>query len=1547
VIHVADIHVPFLKQHLDVPAAEERYEQFVHAIDGLVDAVRSAPKEQRDVTVAVVVGDVLDCRHTANAATVALVHRLIEGLARSVPVYVTAGNHDLLLDHDGREGQEDDLLGVLLAPLARRLPVAYLDATGVYGTPGSGAVFGLLHIRDAMEPGNCSGDTRDAADIPFHAICETGGGRKEDTRIFLFHGRVSGYRSTPSVGGGGSEPAAAVPNVVMAAKRCGYHLCLLGDVHTMQLHNCRHAAPPEGTVAGAGFATKAVVCAGQFEFSSGEGVDIPWAYSGSLTQLNAGERVFPHGFLEWDLTARRACAYHVANPFGILYASAPPLRFHNLTTPVAEAGASEPLGVRETQDISWMPTRVAIRAVGGADPSTLVEELKRSLPRMVVHKASRSVVVANNGEGGGGGGGGSDDPSGNAASSAAVNLSTSLTARPPSSTVVDLSVFGRADAWVDFARERVRGTPDESSSSVADWSEWLHTPERLRVPFPPSQPEDGLLTLPPSIVSKVQERNAKIAKKCADLAERRGSGSGGDGRHHFFSLERLRWSWLLCYGPDNHFDFTAAHRRVALLAAPNGYGKSSMLEILCIALYGQPMASRGGKTSLTDALTRDGSPPATKAGRTSTCSVDITIPSSSSSREREEESFRVTRTFSLGPGGKKLTSTARVSKIVPPGRVTLITVKDGTSAVNAWVAANLGTLQGFLLCALLSQNSDADFFAMRPAEQKGLLDDALALDVTRTMTEVLKEARLAHGAVLDALDTVLESQERTARQAVDREMPRGSSTAALESHELDVDRVIEELRRERQETAAAFVGVRASIAEKQNLVDTLGRRVASLRSVYCPCAISEEEEEEEEPSFEEKDEAVARSYLRRSAAWNADDDATFRSWKEQVENAMTSDGRRSVRVEDVLEEMWTALEKRRNEATRAEVRCVSFPSQRDAYDEDDSSSTIRDKEDRLAELVAERGEEEDEGEEEGEKRTDRDGVERLLSAAKGAVAEKKRAKGVLREAEESRERVVRDLGVYTVIGGGGEVERFFGLEDAERTWSATRKARLQWRKRRDELCRTFPASGYVESDDEQGQKVKKKRDEAARALVTVAREYLFVQKTRRQLEEKLAKDGRSEEKEDGGPYDDSCWACNARREVAADTAKMKFVRERLAEVDEEAERLRHVLGGPEVDVERLISATETWLSEWLSLADKDVEEEWRRKEMCAAQWMLKETEDAVRSAAEALEAVSVRATETRATFEAAEAEVEAREVRHEIRALKRALAVHRDRARHAELEEAAARAREMCRDFRAFRDRAMARFSSPSHEEDDAAGCDAVRRLELWVAWATRRLRGLEEEIATLRRSEAKYHEENDAALVTLSRASVARDAYTEWRASRAHWKNARDGWEARKKGIERLAAVMDGFTAWVYRHRALPAIEAEVDSLLATMNLGSVPFRGHIAQEDGGDLGWTLGGAPIAKCSGMQRFVVSLAMRVALCQLGACSVRCSQLVIDEGFAALDSRNIASVPEFLHEAILDAGRYVSVLLVSHLDGVRDAADVAARITTTTGGYSLLRFGGAF
>lgn len=224
--------------------------------------------------------------------------------------------------------------------------------------------------------------------------------------------------------------------------------------------------------------------------------------------------------------------------------------------------------------------------------------------------------------------------------------------------------------------------------------------------------------------------------------------------------------------------------------------------------------------------------------------------------------------------------------------------------------------------------------------------------------------------------------------------------------------------------------------------------------------------------------------------------------------------------------------------------------------------------------------------------------------------------------------------------------------------------------------------------------------------------------------------------------------------------------------------------------------------------------------------------------------------------------------------------------------------------------------------------------------------RDVERAIADMHREEARARA-----------AAEERARGEEFSATYGAWTAYRDALDARRCSLVDLLRAMEGFVAWVYARRALPAIQDEVNALLAPLagGEGGLVLRGscgglegdnstaaaaeqqqHQQQQSasfptGGNLEWTLNGTPLTKCSGMQRFAAALAMRLALSRLGACNVTCTHLLIDEGFGALDSHHITAVPDFLHTCILASGRFASVLLVSHLEGVREAADVVIPI----------------
>ena len=136
---------------------------------------------------------------------------------------------------------------------------------------------------------------------------------------------------------------------------------------------------------------------------------------------------------------------------------------------------------------------------------------------------------------------------------------------------------------------------------------------------------------------------------------------------------------------------------------------------------------------------------------------------------------------------------------------------------------------------------------------------------------------------------------------------------------------------------------------------------------------------------------------------------------------------------------------------------------------------------------------------------------------------------------------------------------------------------------------------------------------------------------------------------------------------------------------------------------------------------------------------------------------------------------------------------------------------------------------------------------------------------------------------------------------------------------------------------KALPMIEGEVNNILAQI----VDF-GMQLEIDGkninaylvyGDQRWSL-----EMCSGMERFISGLAIRVAL--INVCNLpRPNFLVIDEGFGTLDSENLQSL--FMLFTYLKT-QFDFVIVISHIDSMRDVVDNLIEIKKVEG-FSHVKF----
>ena len=136
---------------------------------------------------------------------------------------------------------------------------------------------------------------------------------------------------------------------------------------------------------------------------------------------------------------------------------------------------------------------------------------------------------------------------------------------------------------------------------------------------------------------------------------------------------------------------------------------------------------------------------------------------------------------------------------------------------------------------------------------------------------------------------------------------------------------------------------------------------------------------------------------------------------------------------------------------------------------------------------------------------------------------------------------------------------------------------------------------------------------------------------------------------------------------------------------------------------------------------------------------------------------------------------------------------------------------------------------------------------------------------------------------------------------------------------------------------KSLPMIEGEVNNIL-----GQIVDFGMQLEIDGkninaylvyGDQRWSL-----EMCSGMERFISGLAIRVAL--INVCNLpRPNFLVIDEGFGTLDSENLQSL--FMLFTYLKT-QFDFVMVISHIDSMRDVVDGLIEIKKVNG-FSNVKF----
>ena len=1375
VVHIADLHLRLGNPEV---ARITEYRAVMHA---LLDQVAELPAVRAGRAVMVIAGDVAHSKGRLESPGGTLFFEWMNRARRLLPVLLICGNHDF------RQEAPDvpDMIELFTAPYAAAdaddnaqcHAVHYLRDTGLYHFRNVG--FGVVSVKDTLRATSAAGVVDALPPFPPAATLLAQPGVTH--AVALFHGTIA-QSALPS---GRAADAVMRGYPLEWISGAGYPIIMLGDNHKQQVHA---AAPPH---------------------------HVAWGYPGSLVQQDFGEPVSGHGYILWDLAARAGAARDVPNPCAAV------------TVRVDHDGdkcwacldpRAPPVPLEDAVRAGVVPPTARLRVQGSeADAVAVVARMRAALSGtdtspVVVRPASIKVSPPLP----------SPPPTGTADARDAAETSPAGDGGP---TLLQLSDLTRPEQWEAY----LGALADDGDEQLADLTairEWLHAPARMAVPVPPELP--GLL--PETARAAAQARNDRL-RPLLDRYEAEAH-RVSDAPRTAVTLRYLEWDNLMCYGARNHFDFDALDGRVALLNGANASGKSAFLDVLFIALFGEPTAQRRDFTgdAMTVKIIYDNKPD----GDSAHALLRLTVEG--------EGDFELHRSFTAGARGgtvqPKVTAVYRLPDGGDTGSKTV--VAEGAVTVRAWVHARVGRPEELLMSTVLSQHDHASFFFHKPDDQRQVLERALRMEAITAYEKVLDEAVNAHRYVLADVT----AYHRGAADSV------AAILAGLHAGDAEVDvTAADDVDTCARAVEEALDASRAALQEaEEGALSELEARAAVLRRY----ADVDTEHLVDSPSWDEASPArVQDDLLVELATLDADRERALvlRGQLEQRRRALLAcqgagdedEMEGDADDDDIEHDDQKSVDTLR--AHLARLRALPQPPALSSLDEQtDASGEISEDEDTegggsvdaLAVLWTRYG---TLGRAEMRLESERAAALRALAGSRPAhgaaavAAWRRRWRGWTElKARVPRLPAAELRAALDARGEATEAEDAVGRQEAELRVLAAVDLNPECA-----ACRRQPMW---------------ERREAAQAKLEIAQRRL--QAARGAMEQRAA-----------------AWrSAGMPQPLDQDTDITSLLEARL-EYDAQADAMR---------AERAAWIEAAEQAKALSTVDAALGRCRRRRARVGLAWQrawglqVREAEDALRGA-------------------------ERRARRNEWAALRA------DEAAAAGLLDRVASA-----GGRAAR--ALASLESHLHAAQHRVGAlrTRVARLQA-VVGALRRKQGV---------------------LQGVQAAMAALQARTE------RLKVLR----ARFLGNEVDAP---GFKTFVYERRVLPLLEREANTFLA----GVDAFRLRIRLK-GARLIFMLddrGCTPtLDHASGYQRFVTGLAMRVALARVGAVGRCVRHLFLDEGFVACDADNLQKTSDMLQD-LMALGGYRSMLLMSHLDVIRDAVGTRITIRRNPGdACSLLQWG---
>lgn len=709
ICHISDIHIR--------PGTESknckysRFDEYISVFQRICHFLENNLCKTDDMVICIT-GDIVHDNKKAGAPCIEIFYEIMLKLSDIAPIYIIRGNHD----YNQASIETQDMITSLMYGLHFKSNIAYLSETGYY--IANDVCFGVVGIQDALYAGNTHGRVNDLPLFPTVQYIKNMNPSIKYT-IGLFHGDVPH-----------TYPLEWFDNN-------NYDYLFLGDLHGQQIENT-HIIDEQISEIGENILHLST-------HSTKTNIGPTWAYAGSTIQQNFGESILGHGFIMWDLFDKIAKLYHVKNDYG--YVTVCIKRDHenkdimlNMSAPLKQNMHHEWINIKNIQDIKWFPRIWRLRIKKDKkyqilDTQMILDTLTHMGFNIELSQETlsfeddimkefecieRSLQSVNN---------------------AKQVKSENNALKTFDCQEVDLQSFNKPSSWCSYIIEGIHKNENcvkEKLQPVDVWTKWFEFPDCLNIDV--SHCRDFLNT---TLLKDIQDRNKKISESLEDYKKIKDSFDTTQMYHTKFALKYMNWAYILCFEDNCYFNFESLKNNVHCIGGKNGYGKTSFLETICIALFGEGFPSRCNKQCSSSIICQ-------KTPNNSRAFTSIVF-------DVDQNCYRLLRTFEkVSTDKNKLQAKDIILEIWNHEKEKFEEFNSGKKASQEWMNMNVGNIESFLTSCMISQCSEEDFFSKKIIDQKQYLDQQLQLNSSTSFLTFLKTVYLAYTDISKRVKDVIE-----------------------------------------------------------------------------------------------------------------------------------------------------------------------------------------------------------------------------------------------------------------------------------------------------------------------------------------------------------------------------------------------------------------------------------------------------------------------------------------------------------------------------------------------------------------------------------------------------------------------------------------------------------------------------------------------------------------------------------------------------------------------------------------------------------------------